>query len=168
MFSALEIDRYSVVSDGLLVRSHLSSDSLVPGMVDTGVGGAAGGTSLTLPPKPTNTSLNSLSATASSVPPFSLSFEEDQRHAHPVYKLTVSPPGEEGLALTHTHIYQLKQHITYTLNPNRPHNELPSQVFELIVSQLKFISGAANKQLIESTAKLVVAACKYINIKNYT
>lgn len=48
--------------------------------------------------------------------------------------------------------------ITPTLNPARPHDVLPFDVFELICSQMKFIAGLQHKQLIEATSKALLAS----------
>ena len=49
-------------------------------------------------------------------------------------------------------------YITSTLNPNRPPHILDVEIFELLTSQMKYIAGAAHRQLIDSTGKNMAAA----------
>lgn len=74
---------------------------------------------------------------------FSLSTEEEGSTFSPVYKIVATPYSDDSLP----------PYITSTLNPNRPVEVLPLEVFELISSQMKYIANIQFKALVESTLK---------------
>ena len=77
--------------------------------------------------------------------PFALHLEDKSTYANSQSKLCVSryddPIGS----------------ITPTLNPRRPPEKLTREIFELLNSQSKFISGVQHKVLLESTFKSILA-----------
>lgn len=136
--SALDIDRYSVELDGLLINSKTkvepSSDPAV----------ASSGISLTA----------SLDKSLGAISVFSLEVEDDRSAHIRTYKLPVTQPSVFD-TLTGP-----DAHITPSLNPNRPPTVLTSEVHELVLLQLKLISGSTHRELIETTgmAQVTVAA----------
>jgi hypothetical protein len=92
--------------------------------------------------------------------PFSLSIEENSTADAPQYRMQATAFEDTSLTVT----------TTPTLNPARPLDVLSIEVLELMRTQAKYISGTLHKQLIENTAKAMVAAAKAseeVNTVNY-
>lgn len=92
---------------------------------------------------------------------FSLATEDDYirnpaNGGQPVsYRMTISRY-EEG-----SHVKgESASATTPTLNPNRPPENLTSEIFELICSQMKYIVGVAHKALIQNTMQSMITSSK--------
>mmetsp|Transcript_3749 Transcript_3749/g.5862 ORF Transcript_3749/g.5862 Transcript_3749/m.5862 type:complete len:925 (+) Transcript_3749:62-2836(+) len=173
MISALEVDRYSVEPDGLLIKRT------VPRENEIRMNGTNGVDSSTMPsdvaassPGIDGKDAASIGSTITSksssngsplLPPkapylFSLSQEDDgmiNMQDGNTCKLFVNPHPEALIPVGNPA-------ITPSLNPLRPPSVLAPLIFDLICTQMKYIVGIAHKPLIQKTAKSVVDSAKHL------
>ena len=137
MVSIIEIDRYAIESDGLLIHSPDVSRTFSAESTATSSSGS------------NDNELGNIEGNEMNSPSlFTLNAEDDKESGSilPSFKLKVSNFDNKP---SHPQ-------ITYTLNPNRPPEMLPVQVYELICTQTKFISSELNLNLITKTAKQMI------------
>ena len=133
MVSMLEVDRFTIEADGLVFDAPnvLPVKDASPADVNNVEKSV---------PSPKDKDATPTSA-------FTLGTGELFSGVRTKFKLKVTP-------------YESRPHpqITYTLNPNRPPEVLPIQNFELICTQIKYITSATNKTLIQKQASAMLQA----------
>jgi hypothetical protein len=145
--SAIETERYSIEADGLAI----SAPELGSGPDSTGTGTGTSSSNAAVPSSSSPTAASSREVAA--VPSFSLGSEECSTQPRGQYKLKISP-FEQKAAFSQ---------ITYTLNPARPPEVLPPQIFELVCTQNKYLLAQANKSIVQKQSQDMVLAAKASN-----
>eukprot|EP01038_Epipyxis_sp_PR26KG_P004062 gene4062-5805_t len=138
MISVLEVDRYTVEQDGLVIRSSVSKDNEVVYSEDDN------------PIQNYSSSLSPGNKSKSPLP-YSLDKEDDTTSGSETFKLVVKKNYDLPV---------VSAAITSTLNPLRPPEVLTQEILDLIRSQMKYIVGLTNKQLIQTIMNSMVEASK--------
>jgi len=141
--SVLEADRYTVESDGLMIRN---------GIVREG----------------DNEAEEMKTGNGKVILPFSLGVDDvsNSKMASSdlrILKMIISKhsPGENVASQSYHHSDAYVQSSngptpTASLNPHRPPDVLSQEIFDLVSSQMKYIVGLSHRQLIQNTAKAVM------------
>eukprot|EP00605_Chrysophyceae_sp_TOSAG23-4_P001981 GSChrysophyteH1.ASY1.ANO1.2195.1 assembled CDS len=134
MISVIEVYRYTIEPDGLLIEVPEITNIDAAG---SGSDGAVGemdkkleGSGFLKADKPAS---------------FSLGNGDDcnlRNNSRRKFKLPIRP----------YNVKPVHSQITFTLNPNRPPEVLPPQIYELICTQSKYLNAPVNKNLIEKAA----------------
>lgn len=132
MISALEVDRYTVEADALVIRrGFLGDDEENKEFALSGQGSGSN-------PSKLNFCLEAISG------------DENE-----TFRMTVTPNSSVMNTTVTTDL--AVGLITPSLNPNRPPDVLPAEIFSLLVSQMKFIAGLAHRKLIDSASETALA-----------
>jgi hypothetical protein len=139
--SALEVDRYSVEPDGLVIVRNVNKEN-----------NANNGSTL-----PGFESSSSFPLSSDFFSEFSLSNEDDNNGSssssqQQTFKIFVNKNDD--------FLSSGRDTTTPTLNPNRPPEVLTSEIFDLICLQMKFVVGIAHKQLIQNTMQSMINSSK--------
>lgn len=143
VINALEVDRYTVESDGLVLRLGYSEDS-VTGDFDGDNAGGIFNKNDGKPPLPTSNPTPKL-------PPKPQTFTLDNNTIHSLETARMVVNASFSIDLTGN------SHITPSLSVQRPANILTQEILQLLQLQLRLISGAGHRKLIDMTAKAMVA-----------
>ena len=133
MVSGIELDRYAIEADGFVIEAPLITSG------DTGETTSGSGAA----DKDSFATGTGDSAAA----PFSLAIGESCGTG----PLTSERP-KFKIFMKGYDVKPVQSQITFTLNPMRPPDVLPREIYELVCTQMKYISVQANKTLIEKTA----------------
>jgi hypothetical protein len=151
VISVIEVDRYKIEPDGLLIDAPVITNGDVISGSDRVVTMAPG-------TDPSSSTTPSAEGKDSSAPLFSLG-DGDLSRNNTVKKFKVH--------LTPYDVKPAYSQITCTLNPSRPPHILPPQIYELICTQTKYLTSTTNKGLIDKAAQQMLQASAIHDLKPF-
>lgn len=151
--SALEVDRYSIEPDGLMIRSCPSKTvdiALKP--VDEAASAATASGDVSPRPNGISAYAKALSAHLNpdpSPPTFSLGLPES---------LNIDVSAKMPISYKAADWINLAPYTTPSLHPARPPDVLTSEIFDLLCSQMKFITGLPHRNLLQQTMQQMISS----------